>query len=134
MQLIANRETPNHRDTKGWPLGYDLLATFGCYDNGVLTLPTMGLKCVYNPGTVTGLMGKVFIHGVPPVNGERFCFAQFVRPGVFARAFPGQLGPTPPSLTSQSQVENTGEGQATEECHGGTTNTYTFKPMSIVHI
>ena len=75
MQLIVNRETLNHRDTRGWMFGYDLLTTFGDYNNGVLSLPTIGIECEYNPGTVTALMGKLIIHGVKPVNGERFCFA-----------------------------------------------------------
>ena len=69
MQVIVNRETINHRDTRGWALGYDLLATFGNYNNGVLSLPTIVLECLYNPGTVTGLMGKVFIHGVRQQKG-----------------------------------------------------------------
>ena len=133
MQLIVNRETLDHRDTRGWALGYDLLATFGNYDNGVLSLPTIGLECAYNPGTVTGLMGKIFIHGVRPVNGERFCFAQFVRPGVFLRAFPGKPEPLPPSL---SLIENIGSlaGNFHWERHGATPNTYTFAPMSVTHI
>ena len=132
MQIIVNRETINHRDTRGWALGYDLLATFGNYNNGILSLPTIGLECLYNPGTVTGLMGKVFIHGVQPVNGERLCFAQFVRPGVFARAFPGRPEPEPPRL---SLVKNIGvpAGDFHWEAHGGTPSVYTFTPMSVTH-
>ena len=131
MQVIVNRETINHRDTRGWALGYDLLATFGNYNNGVLSLPTIGLECLYNPGTVTGLMGKVFIHGVRPVNGERFCFAQFVRPGVFRRAFLDQSEPRPPHL---SLFENNSLGDFQWEMYGGTPNTYAFTPMSVTHM
>ena len=127
MQLIVNRETLNHRDTRGWTFGYDLLATFGDYDNGVLSLPTIGIECEYNPGTVTALMGKLIIHGVKPVNGERFCFAQFVRPGVFQRAFPDEPEPRPPTFDHIS-------GKTAEdfrwERYGGTVNTFTFMPMS----
>ena len=97
FQLVVNRETRYHRDTRGWPFGYDLLGTFGMYSNGVLSLPTIGITCPYNPGTVTGIMGKVFIHGVAPVNGERLCLAQFIRPAVLHRVL-GREAPAPPKL------------------------------------
>lgn len=131
MQVIVNRETLNHRDTRGWAFGYDLLATFGRYTNGILDLPSIGLTCAYNPGTITGLMGKVLIHGVKPVNGERFCFAQFVRPGVFARAFPDMKQPQPPHLLDIGARGNTADFKW--EVFQGTSRTYMFTPMSIKH-
>lgn len=130
MQLIINRETLNHRDTSGWTFGYDLLATFGDYNNGVLSLPTIGINCEYNPGTVTALMGKLIVHGVAPVNGERFCFAQFVRPGVFVRAFPDEAEPQPPSCHTEGTAIAAADFKW--EKYGGTVNTFTFRPMSFL--
>lgn len=129
FQLVVNRETREHRDTRGWPLGFDLLSTFGSYTGGVLSLPTIGITCDYNPGTVTGLMGKILTHGVRAVDGERFCIAQFVRPGVFERAFPGAVEPRPPCLAI---IDNMGKSVSSFnwERYGGTTDTFTFIPMS----
>ena len=128
FQLVVNRQTIDHRDTRGWPLGFDVLSTFGSYNNGILSLPTIGKTCDYNPGTITGLMGKIFTHGVRPVNGERFCIAQFVRPGVFERAYPGIQGPRPPCLAIINNIEKS-VSNFNWECYGGTPATYTFIPM-----
>jgi hypothetical protein len=116
---------------RGWAFGYDLLATFGRYSNGVLDLPSIGLSCAYNPGTITGLMGKVLIHGVKLVNGERFCFAQFVQLGVFLRAFPDTKEPQPPHLLDIDIRANTVDFEW--ERFQGMPRTYTFTPMSINH-
>jgi hypothetical protein len=85
MQIICNRQTPLHRDIQGRIPWYDLLLTVGNYDNGRMDLPGIGMRLVYNPGTLVGLCGKLLVHGVSPVKGDRICFAQFMRDNVMTQ-------------------------------------------------
>ncbi|EAU89594.2 hypothetical protein CC1G_02483 [Coprinopsis cinerea okayama7 len=86
LSLIINRETPTHRDTSGPICGMDLLVTGGNYSNGVFLTPTLNRRWTYNPGCVIVLLGKAVLHGVPQVNGERYCLAYFWREGLFDAA------------------------------------------------
>lgn len=89
MQIISNRETPLHQDVQGRNEWYDILLTLGEYDNGRMVLPGLGLRLVYNPGTLVAISGKMVLHGVSRVNGDRISFAQFLRDKVMTRL--GQL-------------------------------------------
>jgi hypothetical protein len=61
---------------------YDLLAIIGCYQNSNLELLGLGLLLEYSPGTVVGLLGATLEHTVPHFEGERVCYAYFMRDSV----------------------------------------------------
>ena len=77
FSIISNRETPLHRDGKGYSPYYDIITTLGDYTDGRLEVPGVGLRFKYNPGTIVGICGKVLAHGVGAVNGDRFCHVQY---------------------------------------------------------
>ncbi|GBE84724.1 hypothetical protein SCP_0607040 [Sparassis crispa] len=82
LQVIANRETPFHRDSKTRYTFYDLLATLGNYTCAWLKFPTMRVAIDYSPGTVIAFCGKAIRHGVTRADGERLVYAYFMREGV----------------------------------------------------
>ena len=100
LQLISNQETPHHRDSMGYELGLDLLASFGNYRTAYLSIPTLGLDCSYGPGTLTALLGKVLVHGVARTDGERFCLAHFLRPNVYNAVLGTPYYLPPPTLNT----------------------------------
>jgi hypothetical protein len=61
---------------------YNLLVTLGHYQNFNLNLPGLGLSLEYSPGTVVGLLGVTLEHEVPHFEGERVCYAYFMRDSV----------------------------------------------------
>jgi len=79
VSVIRNRITPLHRDGKSRFQWYDLLATLGNYQNCNLELPGLGVSLEYGPGTVVGLSGMLLEHTVPSFEGERVCYAYFMR-------------------------------------------------------
>lgn len=85
MSVMVNRATPCHRDVNGRNNWMDLLVTLGEYSLGRLELPGLGIRLVYDPRTVVGILGKVISHGVGEVNGDRTCMAYYMRDGVHER-------------------------------------------------
>jgi hypothetical protein len=85
VQIISNRETPIHRDFQTRPEWYDLLVTVGPYKNTLFELPGVGIRFVYNSGTIMGLSGKVLRHGVTEAVGERICVAYYMRENIHRR-------------------------------------------------
>ena len=78
--IIANRETPEHRDTQGRGEWYDILSTLGDYEGATLDFPGLGVSFGYESGTMVGLCGKVLSHKVGRVEeGDQVCFAWFMR-------------------------------------------------------
>ena len=51
VSLIANRETPLHRDLCLQANWFDLLVNVGDHNGCVLSLPSLGVELAYNPGT-----------------------------------------------------------------------------------
>jgi hypothetical protein len=82
VAVISNRRTPIHRDTGSRFNWYDLLVTLGRYQNCNLELPSLGISLDYGPGTVVGISGMVLEHEVPEVEGDRVCYAYFMRDNV----------------------------------------------------
>lgn len=82
LSIICNRTTPVHRDTQSRSHWYDLLTALGPYQNCNLGLPGLGISLEYGPGTVVGLSGKVLEHQVLSYEGERVCYAYFMRSNV----------------------------------------------------
>lgn len=85
LSVMVNRSTPFHRDVNGRNSWMDLLVTVGDYKLGRLELPGLGVRLVYDPWTVVGLLGKVVRHGAGEVDGERACIAYYMRNGVHER-------------------------------------------------
>jgi hypothetical protein len=82
VSVISNRTTPPHRDTSSRFNWYDILATSGNYENCTLELPSLGISLEYGPGAVVGLLGKVLTHEVSTFEGDRVCYAYFMRDNV----------------------------------------------------
>jgi hypothetical protein len=59
-----------------------MLATLGSYRNCNLELPGLGITLEYSPGTVVGILGNVLEHAVPSFEGDRVCYAYFMRNNV----------------------------------------------------
>ena len=79
VSVISNRTTPPHRDLNSRAHWYDLLATLGSYQDCNLELPGLGISLEYGPGTVVGILGNVLEHEVPSFEGDRVCYAYFMR-------------------------------------------------------
>lgn len=82
VSVICNRLTPPHRDGNSRKQWYDLLASVGRYRNCNLRLPGIGLSLEYGPGSVVGLLGGTLEHEVHHFEGERVCYAYFMRDSV----------------------------------------------------
>ena len=82
VAVILNRLTPPHRDGKTRKQWYDLLVSIGNYRNCNLELPGAGPLVEYGPGTVVGLLGSTLEHAVAHFEGERVCYAYFMRDSV----------------------------------------------------
>ena len=79
VSIISNRSTPPHRDGHSRKNWYDMLVTLGRYQNCKLELPGLGISLEYGPGTVVGISGAVIEHAVPSFEGDRVCYAYFMR-------------------------------------------------------
>lgn len=79
VAVISNRYTPPHRDGSSRWHWYDILVTLGRYQNCNLELPGLGISLEYGPGTVVGLSGKTLEHAVPSFEGDRVCYAYFMK-------------------------------------------------------
>ena len=79
VSVIFNRLTPPHRDGKSRKQWYNLLVSIGNYRNCNLELPGAGTLVEYSPGTVVGLLGSTPEHTVANFEGERVCYAYFMR-------------------------------------------------------
>ncbi len=86
ISVIANRLTKAHCDNNAKPSWYDLLVALGSYASTRLRLAELGLELEYTPGTVVPLCGNVFTHEVGDWgDGDRLCYAQFMREAVIDR-------------------------------------------------
>jgi hypothetical protein len=85
VSVIANRETPVHRDVGTSPEAYDLLVTLGGDETSALHLPSMGLWMAYRTGTAVLFSGYAVPHGVLPSEAERVCFAYYMKDNVHER-------------------------------------------------
>ena len=86
ISVISNRNTPLHWDGSSRPHWYDMLATLGSYRNCKFELPGIGISLEYGPGTVVGLSSNLLQHGAPTFDGDRVCYAYFMRNNVHAWA------------------------------------------------
>lgn len=82
VAVISNRVTPDHRDGGSRKQWYDILVTLGPYRDCKLKFAGLGVNLDYGPGTVIGLSGMVLQHAVPEFQGERLCYAYFMKDNV----------------------------------------------------
>ena len=82
LSVILNRFTPPHQDGNSRKQWYDLLASLGHYQNCNMELPGLGLSLQYGPGMVIGLLGGTLEHSVTRFQGERICYAYWMRDSV----------------------------------------------------
>lgn len=91
IAVVVNRLTKSHRDRRAEQMWYDLLVSLGTHQTAKLELPELGLELDYPPGTVVAFCGNVFLHEVKDWGeGDRLCYAFFMRKGVLSRL--GQEG------------------------------------------
>lgn len=83
VSIIANRQTPRHRDRQTWPTWYDIVVTAGSYADGDFEISPIGLRCRYKPGTVVALCGNLLEHACETAGGDRVCLAFFMRSSLF---------------------------------------------------
>jgi hypothetical protein len=89
--VVVNRLTRPHRDSRAEPSWYDMLVSLGTFKSAKLDLPELGLELDYRPGTVVAFCGNIFLHRVDNWGeGDRLCYAFFMRRGVLSRL--GQKG------------------------------------------
>ena len=100
VNVISNRITQAHRDSKGRPEWFDTLASY-CGSNSTprLLINNLGLDLQYSSGAVVGFCGLIFQHEVGAWGpGDRVCQAHFMRESVRAR-----LGIPPAGWVNQSR-------------------------------
>ena len=83
IAVISNRDTPAHRDNNSRWHWHEMLATLGSYRNCSLELPGLGISLEYSPGTVVGFLGNTLEHEVRGFEGDRVCYAYFMRDNVY---------------------------------------------------
>ena len=79
VAVISNCITNPHQDLGSRDNWYDILAS--CQDCS-LKLLGLGISLKYGPGMVVGVAGKVLEHEVPSFEGDRVCYAYFMRDNV----------------------------------------------------
>jgi hypothetical protein len=85
VQVIGNRDTLIHRDYNSRCEWYDILASIGPYESAKCYLPTIRVRLSYGLGTIVGIGGKLLPHEVMFGDGERICYAYFMRSNVHER-------------------------------------------------
>lgn len=85
VSLIANRETPLHRDPKTTLRSYDMMTSVGSFVSAPMHLEGLGVEIMNAPGTVITLPGKTVRHAVERCEGEHVCFAYYARAALFER-------------------------------------------------
>lgn len=85
FQMISNRTSEDHRDLRSRAEWYDILASVGPYRNGIMKLRNLGADLQYETGSLVVIGGRVVRHEVGNFEGERICFANFIRADVLER-------------------------------------------------
>jgi hypothetical protein len=108
VSVIGNRISPKHRDGKGRPEWFDILANFFKDESPQKKSPPrflvsdLQLDLKYSSGTVIGFCGSILEHEVKAWRrGDRVCYAHFMRESVRDR-----LGADAAGWSSRSNYEN----------------------------
>ena len=84
VSIIGNRTTPLHRDMQTRHQWYDLLASVGPYTGASMVLEDVKIVFANPPGSLTAICGSTLRHAVHDFQGERVCYAYFMRESVHA--------------------------------------------------
>ena len=79
VTVLANRSTRYHRDLGSRFEWYDLLTSFGPYEQAPLYLGPIGLRINNYPGTVCAFSGMAFSHAVRKIECSRVSMAFYMR-------------------------------------------------------
>ena len=82
ISVISNRNTPAHQDGNSRWNWYEILATLESYQDCLLELPGVGISLKYSPGMVVGLLRNMLEHKVGDFEGDKVCYAYFMRDNV----------------------------------------------------
>ena len=74
--IMANRCSPYHMDMNGKVEWFDQLLMVAGLD---MVFPRQHLRLRYNPGTMIAFFGRLLVHGVGDVEGERVCIACYMQ-------------------------------------------------------
>ena len=85
ISIIAQGQTPLHRDISGRKEWMEILVALGKYDHGRFGLPDLNVTLKYNPGCVIALSRMLLQHGADCSGGERACIAFYMCDAVHAR-------------------------------------------------
>ncbi|KAG2108098.1 hypothetical protein BD769DRAFT_1352873 [Suillus cothurnatus] len=79
LSIVSNRETPFHRDTLSRMQWFDILTSVGHYSHARMLLPSLQIDLRYDSGVMVGMSGRAVRHGVHKVDGDRICWAWYMR-------------------------------------------------------
>ncbi|KAA1476903.1 hypothetical protein DENSPDRAFT_785738, partial [Dentipellis sp. KUC8613] len=82
IQVIVNRRTKPHIDGHTRSPWYDVVCSVGPYTAAIFGLRKLGVYLAYPPGTLIALCGSFVEHEVPDFDGERICYAFFMRDSI----------------------------------------------------
>lgn len=84
LSIMVNRCSPYHVDMNGKVEWFDQLLTVGRYEDLDMVFPRQRLRLKYNTGTMIAFSGRLIVHGVGEVEGERACLAWYMQRKVHA--------------------------------------------------
>lgn len=85
ISIVANRESPVHRDQGTNPRWFDALTSIGGDLETRLVLPGLGISLQYRSGTTVLFSGYTLAHRVSRSRAERVCFAHYMKDNVHER-------------------------------------------------
>ncbi|KAG2365923.1 hypothetical protein BDR07DRAFT_1254854, partial [Suillus spraguei] len=92
LSIIPNQQTPYHRDHLSTPELFDILTTVGNYSNACMSMPSLQLEFMYDPGAMMGFSGRIVRHGVHEVAGNCVAWVWYMRDSVHIYAVVSSCG------------------------------------------
>jgi len=85
ISVIANRESPIHRDAGTRSEWYDFLVSIGGDPDTRMVWPSLGVQLAYTSGTGVLFSGYCIPHGVGKSKADRVCIAGYMKDNVHER-------------------------------------------------
>ncbi|KAI0071628.1 hypothetical protein K474DRAFT_1606613 [Panus rudis PR-1116 ss-1] len=82
IAMIANRESPLHRDSGAQHPWFDILVSVGDYSTAEFHMDSLGCIIPNPPGTAIALSGAAIRHGSAHADGSRVCYSFYMREDV----------------------------------------------------
>lgn len=79
LSVMVNRCSPYHVDMNGKVEWFDQLLTVGRYKGLDMVFPRQRLRLRYEGGTMIAFSGRLLVHGVGDVDGDRACLAWYMQ-------------------------------------------------------